>query len=233
MCASAMQDSRIRKHLRMLGITKLPEGVDLEQVLIEVFPHLPGLVVIESGGERKSEQMEFSFISKSEEQLRDIRYATFNARLDAVAVKATWKNALTTHRCIVPLSEFHEPAYWGPLAGNMIRYASEEPLFAAGLWKRWRNPKDGTEVSSFAIIVHDAYPIVEEHGHDRSPVFLDEEGAKEWIREGTGTLPGPKLVEFLESRRARPALDVSVQRPLKAGWEKRVPAKYKARSGTG
>ena len=35
--------------------------------------------------------MEFSFLSKAEELLRDVRYATFNARLDAIAVKVTWK----------------------------------------------------------------------------------------------------------------------------------------------
>src|SRR5579859_1528688 len=182
MCASAMQDSRIKKHLKKLGITKPPSDFDLEEFLVEVFPHLPGLVLLEAGGERRGEQMEFSFLSKAEEELRDVKYATFNARLDALAVKATWKSALENQRCVVPLSEFHEPAYWGPLAGNMVRYTSDEPLYAAGLWKRWRNPRDGKQVLSFAIIVHEALPIVEEHGHDRSPVFLDEAGALEWIK---------------------------------------------------
>src|SRR5271170_6321158 len=105
MCASAMQDSRIKKHLSKLGITKLPKDFDLEK-LHELFPHLPGLVLIESEGQPQGEQMEFSFISKSEQQLRDVRYATFNARLDAVAIKATWRNALSTQRCVVPISEF-------------------------------------------------------------------------------------------------------------------------------
>jgi putative SOS response-associated peptidase YedK len=175
-----MQDSRIKKHLAKLGITKVPKDIDLETFLIEVHPHLSGLVLLETGGERLGEQMEFSFISKAEEQLRDVRYATFNARLDSLAVKPTWKNEVMTRRCVVPLSEFHEPAYWGPLAGNMVRYTSEDPLFAAGVWKRWRSPKDGAEVLTFAVVVHDAYPIVEEHGHDRSPVFLDEAAALVW-----------------------------------------------------
>jgi putative SOS response-associated peptidase YedK len=227
-----MQDSRIRKHLKKLGITKLPKDLDLENILIEVLPHLPGLVIHESGGEPVGDQMEFSFISKSEELLRDVRYATFNARLDSVAVKVTWKGALRSSRCVIPISEFHEPSYWGPLAGNMVRFSSEEPLFAAGLWKRWRNPKDGTEVLSFAIIVHEAYPVVDEHGHDRSPVFLDETAAREWIKEAPEE-DGEKLVRFLEERRTTPALAVTVQRPMKAGWEKRIPEKYRKRAAGG
>lgn len=228
-----MQDSRIKKHLARLGITKLPKDLDLETFLIEVLPHLPGLVVRESDGQAVCDQMEFSFLSKAEEMLRDVRYATFNARLDALAVKVTWKGALKggpgTGRCVIPISEFHEPSYWGPLAGNMLRFSSEEPMLAAGLWKRWRNPKDGNEVLSFAIIVHDAYAIVDEHGHDRSPVFLDEEAAREWIHETPDDDPA-SLVRFLEQRRAAPRLEVSIQRALKAGWEKRIPEKYKKRA---
>src|SRR5262249_21679825 len=157
------------------------------------------------------------------ELLRDVRYPTFNARLDSIGVKVTWKGALKggpgAGRCVIPISEFHEPSYWGPLAGNMLRFSSSEPLLAAGLWKRWRNPKDGAEILSFAIIVHDAYPIVDQHGHDRSPVFLDEQAAQEWIRESSSLEPEDQG-RFLEQRRAKPDLEVSVQRPLKAGWEK-------------
>src|SRR6185295_1953708 len=234
MCASAMQDSRIKKHLARLGITKLPKDLDLETFLIEVLPHLPGLVVRESDGQTVCDQMEFSFLSKAEELLRDVRYATFNARLDSIAVKVTWKGALTggpsSGRCVIPISEFHEPSYWGPLAGNMLRFSTaEEPMLAAGLWKRWKNPKDGAEILSFAIIVHDAYPIVDEHGHDRSPVFLDEQASRERICPSADADPS-LLARFLEQRRFAPKLEVSVQRALKAGWEKRIPDKYKKRA---
>jgi putative SOS response-associated peptidase YedK len=220
-----MQDTRIRNLFKRYGL-KPPPGVDWDDFIIEILPHLPGIVLREDASGPLAEQMEFSFVSKAEEAVRGRRLATFNARLDSLTEKPTWRAPLETQRCVVPISEFHEPAYWGPLAGNIVRFTSPEPLLAAGLWKKWRNPKDGLETSSFAIIVHEAYPIVEEYGHDRSPVFLDETAAEEWIRGGRQE--GGKLVQFLEHRRAHPKLEPTVQRAMKAGWEKRIPLERKS-----
>lgn len=150
-----------------------------------------------------------------------VKFATHNARLESVDQKKTWKNPFIRRHCIVPMTDFIEPIYEGAHAGNMVSFHAPENqgLLAAGIWDEWADRKSGEVMASFAIITHDPLPFVEKQGHDRSPLFLQQEDAETWLTN-TGE-DEQELKRFLLEARNVPELEIENFRPMRPGWEKR------------
>lgn len=150
-----------------------------------------------------------------------VKYATYNARLDTILEKATWKKPFTARHCVVPIQSFIEPAYVGKMAGNMLSFSAPEVLWAAGIYDVWQDKATGKKLESFAIVTDDPSDFVKDLGHDRQPVFLSQERAREWIRnEGS---KGEDLRTFLKEFAEEPNFQATIDRPLAKGWEKRIP----------
>lgn len=222
MCAQFILKASRRQLERKYGVRSRKSGGEDDEEIYElrVVPYRPGPVIIMSGGRRRLRTMQYSLVpawSKS----RRVKFATHNARLETVASKPTWSRPFRRRRCLVPLSDFIEPIYEGEWAGNMVMFhpPGSGILTAAGIWDEWVG-KDGEVVDSFAIITDEPIPFVRDSGHDRTPVFLREEGFDEWLRGGERD--SGELRSVLEEYRDEPPLAVSVDRPLKAGWEKRL-----------
>jgi len=104
-----------------------------------------------------------------------------NARLDSLATKPAFREALGRRRCLIPASGFYE---WGvdglgKKQPFFVR-ASAEPLLAlAGLWERWRRP-DGESLETCVIVTADAVPLLAPI-HDRMPVMLTRAGQDLWL----------------------------------------------------
>lgn len=148
-----------------------------------------------------------------------VKFATHNARLETVLEKPTWRKPFAQNHCIVPMSSFIEPIYEGELAGNMVAFSSDNLLCAAGIYDTWVNRASGEVVESFAVITSEPCEFVRKAGHDRQPIFLNKSDALEWTSlKGSST----SMVNFLKERAVVPDLTTSVERPLKAGWEKRI-----------
>lgn len=61
--------------------------------------------------------------------------------------------------------------------------------------------------------------FIHEHGHDRTPIFIKGDFAFDWL-----TLVKAEeshIKETLLNQAYHPELKVTIDRPLKAGWEKR------------
>jgi putative SOS response-associated peptidase YedK len=91
-----------------------------------------------------------------------------NARLDSLADKPAFREALTRRRCLIPASGFYE---WGVDAAGkkqpfFIRPRGEPLLAIAGLWERWRTQ------GANALLA----PI-----HDRMPVVLSRAAQDVWL----------------------------------------------------
>lgn len=161
----------------------------------------------------KITSMGFSLVPSWSKEAK-VKFATHNARIESVLEKPTWKTPFLKQHCVIPISNFYESVYEGPLQGNVISFHKphHELLFAAGLFDRWN------ESFSFSILTTEPTPFILEHGHDRCPIFLKLDQAKEWLSLKDD---GAKMQSFLLNEFEKPELDVSVHRPLKAGWEKR------------
>ena len=225
MCARYEVDASVDEILREIEFFRLqppPRREDLTWAK-QIRPYGKGPVLVREG----LKLMQFALVPSWSKEKR-VKFSTYNARLDGVLEKPTWRRPFSEKHCLVPVSNFIEPIYQGEFAGNWVRF--QEPtkklLFAAGIWDEWRSPVDGEVIESFAILTHDPLKPVEEMGHERSPLFLDEVGCGEWLALGEGPSDRVKRsplqwVDFLRSHRLTPAIAALKDEPMKAGWEKR------------
>lgn len=114
----------------------------------------------------------------------DSKYATFNARIETVADKPTFRNAwANSQRCLVPMAGYYE---WVGSKGNkQAMYITDRNtggLVTAGLYESW-----GDEGLLSCTIL--TMPADNElgHIHPRMPIMLTPEAASDWLG-GTGNV---------------------------------------------
>jgi putative SOS response-associated peptidase YedK len=196
-----------------------------------VLPRRLGPVVtFESGGRALSEK-QFGLIPSWSKEGK-VKFSTHNARLVStdektgkqvpIYTKPTWREPFSRRHCLVPMEHFVEAIYSGEFAGNMVKFipTGEEIIAAAGLWEDWVSKSSGEVVSTFAVITDEPVPYIKSIGHDRSPVFLAPKDYDEWLGAGE---KGPQgTLEFLQRSKADFSWKAEIDRPMAAGWEKRV-----------
>lgn len=103
-----------------------------------------------------------------------------NARIETLAEKPSFRNALKKRRCLVPADGYYEwkktprgkqPMRITPAEGGVVAFA--------GLWETWK-PPDGEPIRSFTIVTTAAAESVREI-HDRMPVILDAAMEDRWL----------------------------------------------------
>jgi putative SOS response-associated peptidase YedK len=105
----------------------------------------------------------------------------FNARVETVAEKPSFKNALKRRRCLIPANGFYE---WPQRGKNPIFIHLEDvPVFAfAGLWETWRSP-EGDELNSCTILTGEPNEFVGQF-HNRMAIILPREAYADWLYPG-------------------------------------------------
>ncbi|NND81545.1 MAG: SOS response-associated peptidase [Gammaproteobacteria bacterium] len=111
----------------------------------------------------------------------DSKYATFNARLESVADKPTYRHAWKhQQRCLIPMAGYYE---WQQQADG-----SKQPFYitdrnvgclaAAGLFDYWGSEDDRRQ--SCTMITRPADQMMSQL-HTRMPVMLQLDDAQEWL----------------------------------------------------
>ncbi len=109
-----------------------------------------------------------------------------NARVETVATRQAYRDALREKRCLIPASGFFEWQSPGGLGRRKVPHwisrRDGEPFAMAGIWARWRSRTElvPRTVHSCAIITAPANAVVAEL-HDRMPVILPPEYEAAWI----------------------------------------------------
>jgi putative SOS response-associated peptidase YedK len=123
-----------------------------------------------------------------------VGFKMINARLETVAEKSAYKNALKSRRCIVPFDGYYE---WQKTTHGKLPFrivTKNTDIFSvAGLWERWKD-NDGNYVFSFTIITQPASPKIA-HIHDRMPGILLPEQERLWINL---EMPVEEVVRIIE-----------------------------------
>ena len=121
-----------------------------------------------------------------------------NARVESVATRPAFRDALRQRRCLVPADGFYE---WQGRAGQRRPHHLTLPgstLFAiAGLYERWLGP-GGEVVDSFTLLTRPARGAVAAL-HDRMPVIVDPEGYAAWL-ERAASDPATLLAALPQER---------------------------------
>jgi putative SOS response-associated peptidase YedK len=119
--------------------------------------------------------------------LKELRLATFNARIETVTTKPFFREPFKHRRCLIPVSGYYEwqntpngkqPWYFTARDGSPI-------LTVAGLWDQWENKETGERLKSCTMVISDPNDFVGEV-HDRMPVLLMPEQFDHWLSGNMG-----------------------------------------------
>lgn len=177
-----------------------------------IFPYSQALVLIRRDGKTLLEPMMYNLIPAWSPE-KKTKFATYNARVETIDQKPSFKKSLGRYHCIVPMTSFFESVREKRFAGNIIKFSSPEPLMAAGIYDIWTDKQTGEILESFAIITNEPPAFVAEAGHDRCPIFLKGEAINQWLTPSSRTTKQWK--EFLLKTEINQTLTAEVDRPLK------------------
>jgi putative SOS response-associated peptidase YedK len=104
-----------------------------------------------------------------------------NARLETIAEKPAFRDALATRRCLLPADGWYEWATRpdGSRQPYYLAPADSGPLAFAGLWEVWYDAERRPLITT--TIVTGPAPDDLRFVHDRSPVVLDPERWSDWL----------------------------------------------------
>lgn len=122
-----------------------------------------------------------------------------NARAETVADKPAYREAFRQRRCLVAADGFYE---WERIGNGrkqpwFVRLKSDGPFAFAGLWERWRDPRQGGTLESSAFLTTEPNELVAPI-HDRMPVILVGEAMEAWLDPDTTETSLHELLEPLE-----------------------------------
>ena len=112
----------------------------------------------------------------------DSKYATFNARLESVADKPTFRSAWQhKRRCLIPMAGYYEWQMQADGGGKQPFYITDRNvgcLMTAGLYERWGGEE--AEQLSCTIVTRPADESIASL-HARMPVLLTQQTALQWL----------------------------------------------------
>ena len=117
------------------------------------------------------------------------KFATFNARLETVSEKATFRGAWSAgRRCIIPAIGYYE---WKTTDDGkqpyFVRHVDETPLCFGGLYEPARNSTSGAGVPASCTIITQPASDQLASLHARMPLMFGVQGIESWLNEGEVT----------------------------------------------
>lgn len=164
---------------------KVYERFEIENQAVELKPHYniaPGTMQpVVSRHSPNFLQFMFWGLIPNWAQDTSMNYKTVNARAEGIENKPAYRKPFRFQRCLVPATGFYE---WDKKQKPSIPHyfqLKDESLFAfAGLYDKWKDPKDGKEIYSFTIITTEPNDVVSPI-HHRMPVILQKEDEDFWL----------------------------------------------------
>jgi putative SOS response-associated peptidase YedK len=160
-----------------------PAALPNMQPSFNVCPTDPVDTIVEREGQRQLEVMRWGLVPFWwNKPLKELRLATFNARVETVATKPFFREPFKSKRCLMPVSAYYEwqdtpsgkqPWYFTARDGSPI-------LTIAGLWDQWKNKETGERIKSCTMTICGPNDFVAEV-HDRMPMLLMPEQFGHWL----------------------------------------------------
>ncbi len=156
-----------------------------ETYMVNGFSHPEMPVITETG----LEMMNWGLIpawSKDDQ----IRKYTLNARAETIFEKPSFKNVISSKRCIIPATGYFE---WQHTGKNkqpyFISLKNQDAFTFAGVWDMWVNPQNMQNYYTYSIITTEANPLLAEihNTKKRMPVVLPQEIEFDWLTRNIST----------------------------------------------
>ena len=112
------------------------------------------------------------------------RFNVFNARLDSLETRRTWRGLFMRRHALFPFFRFFEWVRDTKGKKRLVAFAPDgcDRMWAPVLYDSWISKDNKMSFHSFAVITGDPPPEIEEQGHDRCPVFLQETLIDDWLQ---------------------------------------------------
>ena len=162
---------------------------------------LPDLPVIQSEDPESIALLTWGLIPfwvKDSRAAEDIRRKTFNARMETILEKPSFRGSVKSRRCLVLCRGFYE---WQERDKEKIPHyiylRGEPPIALAGLYENWTDHETGEIIRTCSIVTTSANSIMEKihNTKKRMPVILGPENEKAWIDQD---LSAEKAYSFLK-----------------------------------
>jgi putative SOS response-associated peptidase YedK len=129
-----------------------------------------------------------------------------------------WKKSFAENPVLIPMTSFFEPVYWGKDIGTVqeFKVPGEDVFFTAGMLIKPRIPKSDS-LDGFSIFTHTATDQMLRY-HQRLVVILKPEAAAAYLDE----MSPQQRFDFLIENRYRDELEVSKDRTMAKGWDKKI-----------
>ena len=156
----------------------------------DVFPTHPGPIVLKSHNtERTAIGLARFGLLPSWAKEETFGRKTYNARVETVAEKPSYKLAWTKRHYALALADaFYEPCYEsGKAIRTVIKQANQEPMAIASIWDTWTEPETGELIVSFSMLTINAskHPVMQRmhraEDEKRTVVPLRPELFKAWL----------------------------------------------------
>jgi putative SOS response-associated peptidase YedK len=171
MCARYVVEypSQVAEHLASaLGVVMPPVKARHNVAPTQVVPVVPNVFPLHV------EQFRWGLVPRWAKDVK-IGHKTINARLETLAEKPSFREALERRRCLVLADGFYE---WLDEGGRkqplLFRRKGGGPFAFAGLWEI---------VQTFTIVTTESNELIRPF-HDRMPVILPPTAYRSWLEEG-------------------------------------------------
>lgn len=121
---------------------------------------------------------------KTREEALEMQNKTLNARSETAMEKASFRQAVLSRRCIVPVDSFFETQHRGKTKVPFEIFPTQDEFLAlAGIWETWISPQTQTPVSGFSILTCQANELMAEIHNTklRMPVVIHPDQIKTWL----------------------------------------------------
>ena len=172
-------------------LVKLLEDLGPEMYYnVSGFSH-PKVLTITQEQPKKPELIQWGLIpewTKDESFANQIQNKTLNARSETVFEKASFKNIIQHHKCIVIVDGFFEHHHIGSNKYPFhVKRKDGEPMSLAGVYDTWQNPENEEEIKSFSIITTKGNELMTKiHNNPkneeaRMPLILEKKDHHKWL----------------------------------------------------
>jgi putative SOS response-associated peptidase YedK len=149
-----------------------------------IFPNIFSPVLISKEGTRSIRPMRYRVRPAGSTSEVPSKYNLYNARLDGLQKRKTWKTLMGRQHCLFPFKKFFEWVKGGPSGKKrLVTFfpQGKDIMWVPGLYDKWVSEDKTLSFESFALITDDPPHEILEQGHDRAPLFLKEEKIDEWL----------------------------------------------------
>lgn len=192
MCSNYEAVTRADRMLAFFGVVR-----DDSPSIITFPTGLAPFIRLSERGVRQAVDGHFGLVPHFAKELSFGR-RTYNARSETVASLPSFRDAWRRgQRCVIPAEAIFEPSYeTGKAVRWRIHLPGMVPMGIAGIWTSWRDPADGLEHFSFAMLTVNAqgHPVMQRfHRVDdekRMVVILDPDHYDDWLTCANEEAPG-------------------------------------------